>query len=225
MAYYSQPRITRKDILDCISRLGGGRRVSVHTLWSALMTQGHVDYEGFLDQLHMMDGSEIIVTITDDRGYPIELERNLGMEGVQEPEPRKRQERPAQREKDMLDYDIDRFGAQKEAPEKKDKLTGFQTEGIKCPKCEGDTYVSDEEVVKVLENTEPVSVIMRITFVCRSCGEKFTRVLTREVDAKKRQEQQGTPSFPTSLEALRPGMSSGNPRGIDTGDVRFTDNV
>ena len=75
---------------------------------------------------------------------------------------------------------------------------------MNCPKCSGGSYISDEEVVKVLENTTPIKVILRVTYVCRSCGERFSRVFSEDVHAKRKEEWSPSPGMPTSEYAARP---------------------
>ena len=78
-----------------------------------------------------------------------------------------------------------------------------------CPKCNGGTFISDEDVVKVLETTQPIRLVLKTTFVCRSCSEKFSRVVVEDIEAKRQMpQQQPAPGYPTSPEALQPGMST-----------------
>jgi hypothetical protein len=77
---------------------------------------------------------------------------------------------------------------------------------MNCPKCDGGAYVSEEEVVNVLESITPVRVIMKITYICKSCGERFSRVLFEDVETRKKAEEKGirtrawkpAPGMPTS---------------------------
>jgi len=87
---------------------------------------------------------------------------------------------------------------------------------MNCPKCDGGAYVSEEEVVNVLENTMPVKVILKVTYVCKSCNERFSRVFWEDVEAtrkrpeakdRKTKEWKPAPGMPTSEFAVRPGMS------------------
>jgi len=54
-----------------------------------------------------------------------------------------------------------------------------------CPKCQGGSYLAEEELVKVLEGSRPLQAIMKATFVCRSCTERFTRLVTDDLDKRK----------------------------------------
>lgn len=56
---------------------------------------------------------------------------------------------------------------------------------MECPKCQGGTYLAEEELVKVLDGTRPLQAIMKATFVCRSCTERFTRLVTDDLEKRK----------------------------------------
>jgi hypothetical protein len=57
---------------------------------------------------------------------------------------------------------------------------------IECPKCQGGAYLLDEELVKVLENTKPLKIIAKATYQCRSCAEKFSRLVYENLEERKR---------------------------------------
>ncbi len=59
-----------------------------------------------------------------------------------------------------------------------------------CPKCGGEAYLVDEELVQVLENVDPPKIIAKAIYQCRSCGERFTRLVSEDLDAKKKQQEQ-----------------------------------
>jgi hypothetical protein len=77
---------------------------------------------------------------------------------------------------------------------------------MNCPKCDGGAYVSEEEVVNVLESTSPVKAIVKIAYICKSCGERFSRVYFEDVEGRKKAEEKETktktwkpaPGMPTS---------------------------
>ena len=74
---------------------------------------------------------------------------------------------------------------------------------MNCPKCEGGAYVSEEEVVSVLENLTPPKVILKITYICKSCSERFSRIFFEEIEGRKRtetkkKEWKPSPGMPTS---------------------------
>lgn len=76
---------------------------------------------------------------------------------------------------------------------------------MECPKCSGGSYLAEEELVKVLENTEPLKIIAKAVFVCRACSERFSRLIVDTLDARKREDvigasetaSVGTASTPT----------------------------
>ncbi len=56
---------------------------------------------------------------------------------------------------------------------------------MECPKCAGGAYLAEEELVQVL-NTDPMRVISKATYVCRSCSERFTRLVCEPLDSKRK---------------------------------------
>ena len=57
-----------------------------------------------------------------------------------------------------------------------------------CPKCGGGTFIADEELVKILEDSRPLKAVIKIFYVCRACGDKFGRIIHEFLDNKKRDE-------------------------------------
>ncbi|MEE9323791.1 MAG: hypothetical protein V3U72_04565 [Candidatus Aenigmarchaeota archaeon] len=99
---------------------------------------------------------------------------------------------------------------------------------MNCPKCDGGSYILEEEAIKVLENTKPMRIIMRVTYVCRSCSEKFSRIFWEDVELKKRPQEfqtQPSPGMPTSEYAVRPGMSTTGETKEPGDRLRFLDNI
>ena len=193
--------LTKELLSDYIKKWGDGT-INIPALWSTLSKDGFTGYDKFVSLMESMDGREVVVTQRDNMGSPISIRSNMQSDPNPLPSP-SGYEQPFQDppEKKEASY-WDKYSSEK-------TLQGPVSD-IRCPKCNGGAYVSDEEVVKVLENTEPVKVILRITYVCRSCGERFTRVVSEDVDAKRKDKNEDNkpPGFPTSLESLRPGMST-----------------
>jgi phage terminase large subunit GpA-like protein len=75
---------------------------------------------------------------------------------------------------------------------------------LTCPKCGGGTYLVDEELVRVVENTDPMKVIAKAIYQCRSCGERFSRLVVENIDAKKVQQSR------------QQGIYSGQPFGVSS---------
>jgi len=57
---------------------------------------------------------------------------------------------------------------------------------MECPKCGGGVYLAEEELVKVLENTDPLKVIIKATYVCRACSERFSRLVYDNLEARNK---------------------------------------
>lgn len=55
---------------------------------------------------------------------------------------------------------------------------------MNCPKCEGGTFLAEEEFVKLLENIEPVKAVIKAIYVCKSCAEKFSRIFYENLDGR-----------------------------------------
>ncbi len=55
---------------------------------------------------------------------------------------------------------------------------------MNCPKCGGEAYLSDEEFAHAAEKVTPPKLIVKATFVCNKCYDKFTRVLVHNLEAK-----------------------------------------
>ena len=57
---------------------------------------------------------------------------------------------------------------------------------MQCPKCNGGSFLSDEELVKHVETTEPNKIILRATHTCMACQEKFSRLVWDELGPHRR---------------------------------------
>ncbi|MEM5871851.1 MAG: hypothetical protein QW051_03185 [Candidatus Aenigmatarchaeota archaeon] len=57
---------------------------------------------------------------------------------------------------------------------------------MNCPKCDGGAYVSEEEVVNIVQNITPPRVILKVTYVCKSCGERFTRIYFEDIESSEK---------------------------------------
>ncbi len=76
-----------------------------------------------------------------------------------------------------------------------------------CPKCGGGAYLLEEELVKILENTEPIKILLKAVYQCRACSEKFSRLVYDNLEARKKQESTEAPKHektePVPVEGLR----------------------
>jgi hypothetical protein len=57
---------------------------------------------------------------------------------------------------------------------------------MQCPKCNGGSFLSEEELVKHIDTTEPHRVIIKATRTCMSCQEKFSRLVWDELGPHRR---------------------------------------
>lgn len=57
---------------------------------------------------------------------------------------------------------------------------------MECPKCGGGTYLIDEELIQVLENTDPMKIMFKAIFSCRACNERFSRIFYDDLGARKK---------------------------------------
>lgn len=66
---------------------------------------------------------------------------------------------------------------------------------MECPKCAGGAYLAEEDLIQVLENSEPVKLMIKATYQCRACSERFTRIIYDDINARKKQpDAMGVPS-------------------------------
>ena len=59
---------------------------------------------------------------------------------------------------------------------------------MECPKCGGGCLLSEEELVKLVEERarEAVRAVIRATYICRACTEKFSRLFVDDLGKRKR---------------------------------------
>ncbi len=60
---------------------------------------------------------------------------------------------------------------------------------MECPKCGGGAFLAEEELVQVLENTEPVKILIRAKYQCRACSETFSRIVYDDMNARKKVDE------------------------------------
>jgi len=60
---------------------------------------------------------------------------------------------------------------------------------MECPKCSGGSFLTDEELVKVIEGTEPQRIVLKAIYTCRACQEKFSRLVWDELGPHRRHIQ------------------------------------
>jgi len=59
---------------------------------------------------------------------------------------------------------------------------------MECPKCGGGCLLSEEELIKVLEEKarEAVRAVVKASYVCRACSERFSRLFVDDLSKRKR---------------------------------------
>ena len=57
---------------------------------------------------------------------------------------------------------------------------------MECPKCGGGSFLSEEELVKVLEGSDPLTVLLKLIYSCRACGEKFSRLFFDDLNSRRK---------------------------------------
>ncbi len=82
---------------------------------------------------------------------------------------------------------------------------------MECPKCGGGAYLAEEELVKVLENTDPIKIIAKATFVCKACSERFSRLVCDTLEGRKKDEVVGT----TASTAQNPSGVASNSEHVE----------
>ncbi len=66
---------------------------------------------------------------------------------------------------------------------------------MECPKCGGGCLLSEEELVKILEERarEAVRAVVKASYVCRACSERFSRLFVDDL-ARRRRPPERPPS-------------------------------
>jgi len=85
---------------------------------------------------------------------------------------------------------------------------------MECPKCGGGAYLVEEDLIQVLENAEPVKLMIKATYQCRACSERFTRIIYDDIDARKKQPETGAASPPYQS----PNQQYSHPNIVNTND-------
>jgi len=76
---------------------------------------------------------------------------------------------------------------------------------MQCPRCGGQAYISDEDVVKIVESTDPVKIVIKVTYVCKSCSERFSKIVVENLERKKTEQeiQQTQPELSNVVEKAK----------------------
>jgi transposase-like protein len=88
----------------------------------------------------------------------------------------------------------------------------------RCPKCGSEAYLSEEEFAGNVENSDPPKAAIKQVFKCKSCGEKFSRIVFQNLDVKKKEKTEKTEAkkFPELFEGFhKPGVGLEEPDKIE----------
>ena len=55
---------------------------------------------------------------------------------------------------------------------------------MECPKCGGGAFLSEEELIKILDGT-PTQILIKNVYQCRACMEKFSRLVSDSMEARR----------------------------------------
>ena len=69
-----------------------------------------------------------------------------------------------------------------------------------CPKCSGGGFLVDEELVKILDErsaARELRAILKATYVCRACSERFSRLHVDDLSKRKKPVEQAAPIVAT----------------------------
>ncbi len=94
---------------------------------------------------------------------------------------------------------------------------------MNCPKCGGGAFLGEEDLVKVMDNMQPMKLLIKQTFVCRACSERFSRIVWDDFEARKRTEEGAGTVDTVSLTGSEQASSS-TPEQAAAG-IQFLDNV
>lgn len=89
-----------------------------------------------------------------------------------------------------------------------------------CPKCGGGAFLSEEELVRIMENTTPMKVVAKATYQCRACSERFSRLVCDDLNARKKDSEERVPAGAVPEAAPQQAATSSPAEGI-----KFLDSV
>ena len=95
---------------------------------------------------------------------------------------------------------------------------------MNCPKCDGGAFLADEDLVKVMENTQPLKLLIKQTFTCRACTERFSRIVWDDFESRKRGNEVSAPGSVETVPLGGSGQASSSPDQAAAG-IQFLDRV
>lgn len=66
---------------------------------------------------------------------------------------------------------------------------------MNCPKCNGGSFLTEEDLVKHIESTEPHKIIIKATHTCMACQEKFSRLVWDDLGPHRKHMLPGQPQY------------------------------
>jgi hypothetical protein len=94
---------------------------------------------------------------------------------------------------------------------------------MNCPKCSGGAFLADEDLVKVMDNVQPMKLLIKQTFVCRACTERFSRIVWDDFESRRKGDE-----APGGVETVSlAGNDQGAPSSPDqaAAGIQFLDKV
>ena len=86
----------------------------------------------------------------------------------------------------------------------------------RCPKCGSDAFLSEEEFAGNVDNSDPPKVAIKQVFKCKACGEKFSRIVFENLEAKKKPKPDATKKMDEIFEGFhKPGVGLEEPDRIE----------
>jgi hypothetical protein len=95
---------------------------------------------------------------------------------------------------------------------------------MNCPKCGGGAFLADEDLVKVMENTQPLKLLIKQTFTCRACSERFSRIVWDDFESRRRGNEATAPSSVETVSLTGSGQVPSSPDQAAAG-IQFLDRV
>ena len=95
---------------------------------------------------------------------------------------------------------------------------------MNCPKCDGGAFLADEDLVKVMENIQPMKLLIKQTFTCRACTERFSRIVWDDFESRRKGNEVAAPGKVETVPLSGTGAASSSPDQAAAG-IQFLDRV
>ena len=97
---------------------------------------------------------------------------------------------------------------------------------MNCPKCGGGAFLADEDLVKVMDNMQPMKLLVKQTFTCRACTERFSRIVWDDFESRKRTDTESPGGVETvSLTSGESQQSASSSPDQAAAGIQFLDSV